>query len=83
MYFNKVFSLETVFKTYIDSEVRMKMDKHIDQIHIKKLSHPNCKQRYCRFKKIAMIPAKEYMDKMISFSHNGAIYVYTSCIQSI
>jgi hypothetical protein len=30
-----------------------------------------------------MIPAKEYMDKMFTFQHNGAIYVFTSCIQNI
>ena len=50
---------------------------------VEKLSHPNCIKRYTRFKKVAMLNAKEYMDKMVTFSHNGSVYMYSASIQSI
>ena len=30
-----------------------------------------------------MFPAKEFIDKTIAFSSNGAVYFYASCIQNI
>jgi hypothetical protein len=52
--------------------------KQLAEMSCKDTEHPNVGLNYYRYKKVLIFSPKDYGDKQIVFTHEGAMYCYST-----